>query len=719
MIKKLNFITLLLLLLLQASVLYSAWNSLGAIVSENSTIFKIWSPDTDNVKLYVQESSDGNFKEYSLTKEASFKDNGGFEYTDVYSTIINKNLNLSEYYFSINGKQVRDPYAKMVAGENSSFVNKGTLESPIPTTAPNPGPAIQAPRNGVAIDFTKLKYQFAEPPPLTNLTDAIIYETHIADFTSNPNSGVENPGTFAGMVQSGKCNKQSTGLQHLIDLGITHVQIMPMFSFSYSGYSYNWGYGPLNYNVPQQKYSMYSASSYIKRLQELQKMVDTFHQNGIRVIMDVVFNHTYTPIYQDITSQYYLTDSSGNLIDDTGCGNTVNTANPMVSNMVRDSLDYWMKVFNIDGYRFDEMGCFDYTTVSSWAQYLNKIYPGRKFLYYGEPWNGGNTISEKSCREGNISCSEYMSESALTYGVGCFNGAYRVALKGNDGKTGGGGGYLFNQSVNNPSNPIGKDTIQNIAYGFNGSIRAFHTSNSVPEALKNPWWNAFANMPSEPINYVSCHDNLCLWDKICAVTGQNNWSDQYNRQIDMFCQGILMTSQAIPFFLQGDEFLRTKDGNANSYNAPLTINWIDWSLKSQKYNNQVFQYYKKMIELRKNHPALRMSTWNNINKCVESYTESNSNTPAGVLIGVIKNAPNDSCKNIIVIYNCGNNYDYTLPALPKGYLWKVVTNINDVLADPDTKTFPAVYSNLNPGDSITCGGTSVTVLTGVSAEGEL
>ena len=717
--KIMGLISIVLLLTLQSNVIYGAWNSLGAIVNDNKTSFKIWSPETSNVKLYAQESPGGSFKEYSLTKEATFKDDGGFEYSNVYSTTISQNLHLCEYYFTVNETKVRDPYAKMVAGENASYVNTGSLESPVPATAPSPPPATQTPRNGVVIDFSNLKYHFAEAPLLVNLTDAIIYETHIADFTSNPNSGVANPGTFTGMVQSSKCKGQSTGLQHLIDLGITHVQIMPMFSYSYSGYSYNWGYNPLNYNVPQQKYSMYPADSYIERLQEVQKMVNTFHQNNIRVVMDVVYNHTYSPIYQDITSQYYLTGRSGNLIDDTGCGNTVNTANPMVSNMVRDSLDYWMNAFNLDGYRFDEMGVFTYQNMSSWAQYLNRKYPGRQFLYYGEPWNGGGTISSSSCREGNISCSEYMNEDVLTYGAGCFNGAYRVALKGNDGKTGGGGGYLFNQSVSDPSNPIGKATIKNVAYGFLGSIRATQTTDSIPTALTNPWWNAFANMPCEPINYVSCHDNLCLWDKICAVTGENSWENQYNRQIDTFCLGILMTSQAIPFFLQGDEFLRTKNGDGNSYNAPLTENWIDWSIKGQKYNNQVYQYYKKMIGLRRKHPAVKLSTWSDINTCVKVYTLANSNTPAGVLVGVITNAPKEPCSNIIIIYNSGSNYSYKLPSLPKNYLWKVVTNINDVLAVPDTKTYPAVNSNLNPGDTITCGGTSVTVLAGVASEGDL
>ena len=396
------YITLICIMLYTAS-LYAAYNSLGANVRNgSSTEFSIWNPDGKTITVsYETTSGSGNFttktlKQYTQSQLSSLNSNypGVNTYTDIYGITVDQNLNLCEYYFSVDGTQVRDPYAKMMASTNETYQDVSEPPSPSPD-APM--------RNCVVIDLNQVEYNFTTRPELKNTTDAIVYETNIMNFTGNENSGVANPGTFTGMTQTGKCNGQSTGLQHLLDLGVTHVQIMPMFSFSYAGFSNNWGYNPLNYNVPQQKYSAYSATSYIERINEVQKMVDTFHQNGIRVIMDVVYNHMYQgsyesasttskPPYYNITTKYYIMNN-GSLTNYTGCGNTVDAGNPMVSNMICDSLDTWTTLYNVDGYRCDLMGIYPNTAVSQWVQYMNNKNPNQNYLFYGEPWTGKRFFS--------------------------------------------------------------------------------------------------------------------------------------------------------------------------------------------------------------------------------------------------------------------------------------------------------------------------------------
>ena len=711
--KRIKILLLAMAAIFSAALTYAAYDTLGATVihsgSSASTRFAIWNPDNVTPAcVYIQLPGATTFIEYPLTLQQPYYDNSINQYTAVYAVTVPQDLNLCQYYFTLNGVTVRDPYAKMTTGIQSNgsaetqFVNTGTQTNPIPATSPTNPPPVPTPCNGIVIDMSLVtNYKFAAPPAFTEPTDAIVYELDVMDYTSNPNTGVTNGGTFTGLTQSGICNGQTTGLQHLKDLGITHVQIMPMYTYSFSGFSYNWGYNPVEYNVPQAQFSKYSVGQYMNRIQEVQNMVNTYHQNGIRVIMDVVYNHTYAASIfapnSPLTNAYYIT-SNGQLVDDTGCGNTINGANPMVSNFIADSLASWATIYNLDGYRFDLLGVFDYTTVSSWVQYINGLKANRGYLIYGEPWACGN-VDNNSVREGNISCSEYMNAGVLTQGAGCFNGQYRTALEGNN-NNGQGGGYLFNQNNGNENSMMGQ-----IACGFNGSIRASGTQNTtaVPTALSNQWANAFANMPGESVNYISCHDGLCLWDKICAVTGQNSWSNVYNQQVDMFSAGILMTSQAIAFFQEGDEFLRSKDGNANSYNSPLTVNWIDWSAKNANMN--VFNYYKKLIAMRKAYSAFTQPTWTDINTNSQVYTCANSGTSAGALISNLKdNAGN----KYIVIYNAGSDYSYMIPSGSGN--WLLVTNVNDCGLTIPNDDYPQPGTTFSQGQTVLCCGTSVTVL---------
>jgi len=706
-------------LMLYSVASYAAYDTLGATVIHNgsnvSTRFAIWNPDNITpASVYVQSGS--SFIQYNLELQPTYSDNGVNQYTDVYSYTVPQNLNLREYYFQFGDQIVRDPYARMTTGnstDNSTsiiqYVNSGTQSSPIPATAPTTPPACPGPATNVVIDLSQLttpNYNLNRPA-LASPTDAIVYELDVLDYTSNPNTGVTNGGTFTGLVQSGSSNNQTTALQHLLDLGITHVQIMPMFTYNFSGYSYNWGYNPLDYNVPQSQYSMYPVNQYVNRIQEVQNMVNTFHKNGLRVVMDVVYNHTYSASVfsanSPMTNAYYIT-SGGTLVDDTGCGNTVQVANPMVSNMVADSMAYWMAVYGVDGFRFDEMATFPYSIASQWTEYLNNQNPGQNYVYYGEPWNCGSTGISNGINTGNIACTEYLNGTTLTYGAGAFNGPYRNALIGTSQQSDVYGGYIFNEL---PSGLNWSGLMGQMQEGFIGSIRPSSqaSTTSVPVNLDNSWATAFANMPAEAVNYVSCHDGLVLWDKICAQDpggGAESWSNQYFQQIDMFAQGILMTSQGIPFISEGDEFLRSKGGNNNSYNAPLTVNWIDWTNKASNLN--VFTYYQKLIALRKANPAFTLGTLTNISNNVSAYSAYNSSTQNGVLIGLLSDT---SGNQYIVIYNSGSDYSYTIGSGE----WMILTNINDTgITSITSGQYPAVGSTVSSGQTVLCAGTSVTVL---------
>ncbi|MDP8202914.1 MAG: alpha-amylase family glycosyl hydrolase [Candidatus Tenebribacter mawsonii] len=703
-------------------VSHAAYDTLGATVipkgNNVSTRFAIWNPDNITpASVFIQLPGQTEFTEYSLTLQQPYEDNGVNKYTDIYSATVPKNCNLCQYYFKFNGVTVRDPYAKMTTGyctddssiSETQYVNDGTLANPVPATCPADSPPVPGPCNQVVVDLSQIIIDFnSKRPALANLTDAIIYELQVMDYTGNPDSGVKNGGTFTGLAQSGTYKGQATALQHLKDLGITHIQIMPMYTYSFTGYSYNWGYNPVEYNVPQAKFSKYSVGDYMNRIQELQKMVSSFHSNDIRVVMDVVFNHTYAASIfasnSPKTNSYYLTDSQGQLIDDTGCGNTVDVANPMVSNMVADSMAFWMKIYGIDGYRFDEMASFDYAITSAWAQYLNNLNPGQNYIYYGEPWNCGSEGINNGCNSGNISCTEYMNNGALTPGVGCFNGSYRNALIGPSQQSNTYGGYIFNQL------PGGLDIqglMGQMAEGFKGSIRGSdYTTDSVPPNLDDSWVNAYANMPSEAINYVSCHDGLCIWDKICCQDvggGAESWSNKYFQQIDMFSAGILMTSQGVAFISEGDEFLRTKDGNNNSYNSPLSVNWISWNAKVENLN--VYKYYRKLIALRKANQAFRQGSLTDITSNSKVFTAENSETQDGVLIGLLKD---NSGNQFIVIYNSGSDYNYTVPAGD----WVLLTNINDCGLGIENYPIPGTAFTTN--NNVLCCGTSVTVLANVA-----
>ncbi|MCG8570347.1 MAG: alpha-amylase family glycosyl hydrolase [Spirochaetes bacterium] len=633
---------------------------LGAKYTPEETTFSIWSPDTSNVVLLL----DG--VEYPCSRISDFDG-----YTDIYSVTVSGDRKDQVYQFKINGQSVRDPYGVMLSEAESNFNVVMDLEE----TNPDNG--------------------WYDRPDLVEREDAVIYEIHIRDFTIDENSGIptDKKGKFLGMVHSGSTyNGLTTGIDHLIELGVTHVQILPFYDFATR--HYNWGYDPANYNIPEDQYVSDPDDS-VKRIKELKTMINEFHNAGIRVIMDVVYNHTYMPLEKDgpipeylqdyidvfepITRDYYLTDSNGDLIDLSGCANTLDTQNAMVNRFIRDSLEYWVEEFHIDGFRFDLFGTMMYQAVDEWADYLNSQFADANLLIYGEPWQGtgDNTLGSNKVRLGKM---PLLADSH----VGAFNDQFRQAIKGSS-DNGDWNGYMCNES-----------DAYGVEQGIRGSLLEVKSKTAVDD-----WSDRFAYDPEQTINYAAAHDNLCLWDKLIAAGHEDN----YGKRIVKFVNGILMTSQGIPFIHAGDEMLRTKLGDdanweyaENSYKAPDEYNKIRWQWKES--NLEVFEYIKALISLRKSHPGLRFNTWDEINNNMTTEVVNNGK----VIISQINAAANnDQWSKILVIYNSDNNYWYQLPS---GNWYIAVEkengNANDILA----------------GEWVEVEGTSITVLYQLQEEWE-
>ena len=564
---------------------------LGAYYTSTQTAFSIWSPDSSNVTVTVTPKG-GVAKEYPCTK--GFTVDGGYpDAANIYGVSVPGDLHLAEYQFKINGVAVRDPYGKMIKydgnNQKSNKIADGAENGYNYTSYAGPSVNIV-----IDMDRTEPQGGWAARPALENRCDAIVYEVHVGDFTSDAtwNGLSKNKGKFPGMVESGTSySGVATGLDHLKELGVTHVQLLPMYDFA-TKYNntlndmYNWGYDPVNYNVPEDRYST-CPGDYVERIREVKEMINEFHKNGIRVIMDVVYNHTFAKeMFTSISSKYYTTT------DLSGCGNSTNTGVPMVSRMIRDSLEYWTEEYNLDGFRFDLIGIYHTSAVKEWGEYLNNTkFTDRNLLMYGEPWNGYATDSEEGAK---VRMSAVASLSNAHVGV--FNGKFRQSLKGANDKAA--RGYIFNANEDD-----GTAYAANIAVGLKGSGTSLDKNGC--SDTSGTWTRFFTVTPDQSINYMYAHDNLCSWDKIKAagVTGE------YAKRIVKFGHGILLVSQGIPFIHAGDEFLRTKEKGAgasmshNSYMAGVATNSIDWSLK--KINKAVSDYHADLIKLRKEHDGLR------------------------------------------------------------------------------------------------------------------
>lgn len=609
-------------------------NDLGAVYSPKMTRFKVWAPEAESVKLnlYKQGEGDNLIEQHIMKKSANgtyvFEKQGdcnGIYYT---YTVVNHG----------EEQEAVDPYTKAagVNGQRSMVINLAKT---------NP--------QGFELDG----YRNPE-----HITDAIIYEGSVRDFTMDESSGVFHNGKFLGLTEANTTNHfgEATALDYISGLGVTHVQILPAFDFETvdeknQKAQYNWGYDPDNYNVPEGSYAVSPYDGAV-RIQEMKQMVLALHSRGIGVIMDVVFNHTYrrddSNLQKIVPGYYYRSDETG-YTNGSGCGNEVASDRPMVQKLIVDSLIYWAKEYHIDGFRFDLMGVLDIDTMNVIAERLNEI---RSDIYlYGEGWNGGPSSLAEEKRA-------FKASAKKMPGIGMFNDDIRDTIKGSvfyDDHLGfvNGGTHLENA----------------LRYGITGAVA--HPQVDYDAYGSKPW----AKEPGQSINYVSCHDNYTLWDKLSVSCPEA--SEEKKKAMNRLCAAIVFTSQGVPFIQAGEEFLRSKPlpekkGFAeNSYNMPDAVNSIKWD-NIHEYPDMI-AYYKGLMALRKAHPVFRMQS--------EAEMTQNlcflSDTPENVVAYLLKGkGADDTPENILVIFN-GNDKEI-LYNLPEGK-WKIL--VDDKTAGADGK----------------------------------
>ena len=620
-------------------------NDLGAVYSPKMTRFKVWAPEAESVKLnlYKQGEGDNLIDQHIMKKSANgtyvFEKQGdcnGIYYT---YTVVNHG----------EEQEAVDPYTK-AAGVNG--------------------------QRGMVINLAKTNPQGFEMDGYRNpehITDAIIYEGSVRDFTMDESSGVFHNGKFLGLTEANTTNHfgEATALDYISGLGVTHVQILPAFDFETvdeknQKAQYNWGYDPDNYNVPEGSYAVSPYDGAV-RIQEMKQMVLALHSRGIGVIMDVVFNHTYrrddSNLQKIVPGYYYRSDETG-YTNGSGCGNEVASDRPMVQKLIVDSLIYWAKEYHIDGFRFDLMGVLDIDTMNVIAERLKEIRPD--IYLYGEGWNGGPSSLAEEKRA-------FKASAKKMPGIGMFNDDIRDTIKGSvfyDDHLGfvNGGTHLENA----------------LRYGITGAVA--HPQVDYDTYGSKPW----AKEPGQSINYVSCHDNYTLWDKLSVSCPEA--SEEKKKAMNRLCAAIVFTSQGVPFIQAGEEFLRSKPlpekkGFAeNSYNMPDAVNSIKWD-NIHEYPDMI-AYYKGLMALRKAHPVFRMKS--------EAEMTQNlcflSDTPENVVAYLLKGkGADDTPENILVIFN--GNDEEILYNLPEGK-WKIL--VDDKTAGADGKKNISEKTDVEP-----------------------
>ena len=458
-------------------------------------------------------------------------------------------------------------------------------------------------------------------PALKNPCDLVIYEMHHRDFSMDLSSGIKNKGKFLALTEP-------AAIDHLRRLGVNAIHILPSFDFASIDESkpdvaqYNWGYDPLNYNVPEGSYST-NAADPKARIREFKQMVQALHKAGIRVILDVVYNHTFdingSNFQKTYPDYYFRKTAEGKYSDGSGCGNETASDKQLMRDFMKESVEYWVKEYHIDGFRFDLMGIHDIETMNEIHDVVSKIDPS--IYIYGEGWSAGSCAypQEKLAMKAN---------ARELNGIGAFSDEMRDALRGpfsDDTK----GGFL--------AGVPGQE--ESIKFGIAGAISHPQIDMTKVNYSKTAW----TSEPSQMVAYVSCHDDMCLTDRLRASIPYIG--DDELIRLDLLAQTAVFTSQGVPFILAGEEMLRDKKGVHNSFRSPDSINRLDWN--NLKRYPQVFDYYSGLISLRKQHPAFRMGSADEVRKHLVFL-----DAPAGVVAYQLKdNAGGDSWKNIIVILN--------------------------------------------------------------------
>ncbi|WP_300382812.1 type I pullulanase [Clostridium sp.] len=565
---------------------------LGYKFKNNKHFFKIWSPIVDSMILCIYDNYDELEKiEYPMTK----KEKG------IWEIILEENLEEKYYTFiALIGNEKNegvDPYAKALSvnGEKGAIIDMGKT---------NPD-----------------NWENHIRPRKLYGTDSIIYEVSIRDLSIDEESGIKNKGKFLGLTEENTVGIYNikTGLSHIKDLGVTHIQLLPIYDFATIDESkeldkdiYNWGYDPENYNSPEGSYST-NPYNPVTRIKELKEGIKTIHENGMSVIMDVVYNHMYdvkkSGFHKLMPGYYFRYDNKGNLSNESMCGNALASENVMVRKFIVDSVKYWTKEYKIDGFRFDLMGLIDVETMNKIREEVDKI--DSNIIIIGEGWNMPSIVSDENKA---IQTNAYKLKD-----IAFFNDKIRDGLRGNP----------FSNEVKGFLS--GEDNKElDVKSAIVGGIKYSSKIETFGEVS-----------PNQVVNYIECHDNHTLYDKLKLTVKDENELKYMHR----LGTSIILLSQGIPFIHAGQEFLRTKNGIENSYNASDLVNKLNWRRKYE--NMDTVNYVKGLIRLRKEYLAFRMRTVEEIKKHLV-FIDSPNNC---IAYKIINNVNYDDYKEIIVVHN--------------------------------------------------------------------
>lgn len=577
---------------------------LGLTYNITSSSFRVWSPPADSLIISIYASGIGGDPKDVTPMQ---KDVDG-----TWRVVLKGDLKGHFYTFRalINGKwsqEVPDPYARFVGvnGKRAMIVD---------------------PKDSDPVNWASDK-----SPVFKNKTDAILYELHIRDASIHSSSGIKHKGKYLGLTETNTRNSSglSTGLDHISDLGVTHVHLLPFFDF----YSidetksnlpqYNWGYEPLNYNTTEGSYAT-DANDGKVRVKEFKSLVQAFHKKGLRVVMDAVYNHTMLTkdSYMDqlVPGYYYRQNRDGSYSNATACGNEIASERPMVRKFMLESVLYWVNEYHLDGFRFDLMGVHDIETMNLISKELHKIRPD--ILLYGEGWTAGSSPLPDDQR-------------ALKKNVSKLD---RIAVFSDDIRDGIKGSVFEHADRGFASGKSGMK--ESVKFGVVAAIKHPQIGYDKVNYSKE----SYATEPYQTITYCECHDNHILYDKLMLSAPSKDPKSIENMQ--RLALSIVLSSQGITFLHAGTEMLRSKKGVENSYNSGDSINAIDWDLKSK--NIDMFRYVQGLIKMRKDHPAFRMNSAELIRNNLRFIDNSDPNV---IQYTINASAVKDKWKKIMVVYN--------------------------------------------------------------------
>lgn len=595
-------------------------------VNSTGTHFRLWSPKAEaaRVRLYDHGRGGDAYRTLDMTKHA---DNG------TWTATVPQQLYGKYYTFQIkhNGRWLDETpgvWAKAVGanGKRAAIIDLNTTN----------------PEN----------WDGDKGPEVKNFSDVVLYEAHMRDLSMDPSSGIANKGKFLQFTEPGTKSPQgeATGIDHLKELGVTHVHILPSYDYNsvdetnLQNNIYNWGYDPQNYNAPEGSYST-NPSDPATRVREMKEMIKALHDAGIGVVMDVVYNHTAendgSNFELTAPGYYHRHWNDGKYSDASGCGNETSSDLKQMQDYIVNSVKYWAKEYHVDGFRFDLMAIHDTETMNRVAKELKEINPS--IFVYGEGWTAGDSPLQPERR----ALKENVSKMK---GIAVFSDDIRDAVKG----------HYSNEE--DPGFATGKPgNEETVKIGIVAATAHPQVDYSKGNNSKFP----YAESPEMIVNYVSCHDDLCLTDKL--KKSMPDATEAQRLAAAKLAQTIVMTSQGTPFIFAGEEVFRDKKGVHNSYKSPDSINAIDWNNKT-KYKDQ-YEYYKGLIALRKAHPAFRMTTAKDIAKNLKFDKIDSKKTPNLISYSLLNNANGDEWKEIKVVFN-GAPTAQTVK-IPKGN-WQVV-----------------------------------------------